>query len=103
MPAHEIKTVRGIVVSDKMDKTIVVRTERIVQHPRYKKYLRRYTKYYAHDEQNVAVTGDTVDLGMCRPLSKKKRWRLVEVISTGKRSVAASPGPKPAATSGKDN
>ncbi len=90
MAAHEQRTVRGIVVSDKMDKTIIVRAERLVQHPRYKKYLRRFTKYYAHDQENVARVGDTVDLCMTRPLSKSKRWRLKTVVSSSKRAEEAN-------------
>ena len=81
------RTVRGIVVSDKMNKTIVVRCERLVMHQRYKKYIRRFTKYYAHDENNAARVGDTVELSMSRPLSKLKRWRLLEV--TEKNALAA--------------
>ncbi len=79
--AHK-RTVRGVVVSDKMDKTVVVRVERLVLHPMYKKYLRKFTKYYAHDESNVAKNGDTVEIYSARPLSKKKRWRLGEVLSS---------------------
>ncbi len=78
------RTVRGVVVSDVMEKTIVVRSERIVMHPRYKKYVRRFTKYYAHDEKNEAKKGDLVELCSARPLSKKKRWRLLEVVATSK-------------------
>ncbi len=89
MAAHEQRTVRGVVVSDKMDKTIIVRAERLVQHPRYKKYLRRFTKYYAHDQENVARVGDTVDLYMTRPLSKSNRWRLKSVVSSSKRTEEA--------------
>ena len=74
------RTVRGVVVSNAMDKTIVVRTERLVAHGKYKKYVRRYTKYYAHDEENRARVGDFVELSMTRPLSKKKRWILDRVV-----------------------
>ena len=80
MSEHKRRTVQGIVISDAMDKTIVVRVERLVMHPRYKKYIRRHTKYYAHDEQNSAKTGDKVEISMTRPLSKSKRWRLLEVV-----------------------
>jgi len=79
--AHS-RIVRGHVVSDKMDKTIVVRVERLVLHPMYKKYIRKFTKYYAHDEENVAKSGDTVEIYQARPLSKKKRWRLGEVLAS---------------------
>ena len=74
------KTVEGIVVSDKMDKTISVVVQRLEMHPRYKKYVRRDTKYKAHDEQNTAREGDRVRITETRPLSKQKRWRLVEVV-----------------------
>lgn len=80
MSDYKRRTVRGVVISDAMDKTIVVRVERLVMHPRYKKYIRRHTKYYAHDEQNTAKNGDKVEIGMTRPLSKSKRWRLLEVV-----------------------
>ena len=80
MRDYKRRTVRGVVISDAMDKTIVVRVERLVMHPRYKKYIRRHTKYYAHDEQNSAKTGDKVEIATTRPLSKSKRWRLLEVV-----------------------
>ena len=74
------KTRIGIVVSDKMDKTVVVSIERRVQHPVYGKMVRRTKKLKAHDEQNDAKTGDTVRIMETRPLSKDKRWRLVEIV-----------------------
>ncbi len=74
------KRVIGVVVSDKMDKTIVVKVERFVQHPRFKKYIKRSKKYYAHDEKNEAGVGDTVEIEETRPLSKLKRWRLVRIV-----------------------
>ena len=77
------RVVTGTVVSDKMDKTITVREDRIVKHPRYGKYIRRATKYKAHDENNQAKMGDTVEITFCRPLSKSKTWRLVSVIKAG--------------------
>ena len=67
----------GTVVSDKMDKTIVVKVERRYQHPIYKKYIRRSKKYHAHDENNQCKIGDTVSIRECRPLSKLKRWEVV--------------------------
>ena len=73
------KTVVGKVVSDRMNKTISVRCDRLVKHPLYGKYLRRWTVYKAHDEQNEAREGDTVEIVETRPLSKTKRWRLVQV------------------------
>ena len=74
------KAVVGIVVSDKMDKTIAVRVERLVKHKMYKKFVRSWSTFKAHDEENVACMGDTVEIMETRPLSKTKRWRLVKVI-----------------------
>jgi small subunit ribosomal protein S17 len=74
------KTRIGVVVSDKMAKTVVVSIERRVQHPVYGKMIRRTKKLKAHDEQNEAKTGDTVRIMETRPLSKDKRWRVVEII-----------------------
>lgn len=74
------KTRIGMVVSDKMAKTVVVSIERRVQHPVYGKMIRRTKKLKAHDEQNEAKTGDTVRIMETRPLSKDKRWRVVEII-----------------------
>ena len=70
----------GVVISDKMDKTITVAIERLVPHPLYKKVLRRTKKVHAHDEENTCNVGDTVRVQETRPLSKLKRWRLVEVV-----------------------
>jgi small subunit ribosomal protein S17 len=70
----------GVVVSDKMQKTIVVRVERFMRHPLYKKTIRRFKKFKAHDETGSAKVGDTVKIIETRPLSKEKRWRLLEVI-----------------------
>ena len=77
------KVVDGVVVSDKMEKSIAVGTERRVLHQRYKKNIRRKTKLHAHDENNDARTGDTVRIAETRPLSKLKRWKLVEVLQRG--------------------
>ena len=74
------KTRIGTVVSDKMDKTIVVAVEDSYQHPLYKKTMKRTYKLKAHDENNECGIGDTVKVMECRPLSKDKRWRLVEII-----------------------
>ena len=71
----------GVVVSDAMDKTVVVQAERRIQHPVYGKFLRRSKKYYAHDEKNEAKKGDQVRIAETRPLSKTKRWRLVEIVA----------------------
>ncbi len=70
----------GKVVSDKMNKTIVVRVERRFRHPRFKKVVTAYSKFYAHDETNQAKVGDHVRIQETRPLSKSKCWRLVEVV-----------------------
>ncbi len=70
----------GRVVSNKMDKTVVVSIERLVKHPIYQKYIRKTTKVKAHDNQNTCQIGDTVRITETRPLSKGKRWRVVEVI-----------------------
>lgn len=78
------KTRVGMVVSDKMAKTVVVSIERRVQHPVYGKMVRRTKKLKAHDEQNEAKTGDTVRIMETRPLSKDKRWRVVEIIERGR-------------------
>jgi len=74
------KTRVGLVVSDKMEKTVVVSIERRVQHPVYGKMIRRTKKLKAHDEQNDAKTGDTVRIMETRPMSKDKRWRVVEIV-----------------------
>ncbi len=78
------KTRIGVVVSNKMLKSIVVRIERQVPHPVYKKYQTRSTKLMAHDEKNDAKIGDTVKIMETRPLSAKKRWRLVEIVERAK-------------------
>ncbi len=78
------KTRVGIVVSDKMDKTIVVAIKDNVRHPLYKKIVKRTYKLKAHDEENTAKKGDTVKVMETRPLSKDKRWRLVEVMERAK-------------------
>jgi small subunit ribosomal protein S17 len=74
------KTKVGRVVSDKMDKTIVVSVERLARHPLYKRVIRLTTKFKAHDEENDARTGDTVLIEESRPLSATKRWRLIKVV-----------------------
>jgi small subunit ribosomal protein S17 len=75
---------RGVVVSDAMDKTIVVKVDVIKSHSRYKKVIRRSVKFHAHDEQNAAHVGDIVRIVETRPLSKTKRWRLAEVLEVAK-------------------
>ncbi len=74
----------GKVISDKMDKTAVVVIERLVKHPEYKRYIRRRKKYAVHDEENQCHEGDTVRFMETRPLSKSKRWRLVEIVERAK-------------------
>lgn len=78
------KTRVGVVVSDKMDKTAVVAVERRVRHPLYGKVMKITKKYKAHDEENVAKVGDRVLIMETRPLSKEKRWRIVQVIEQAK-------------------
>ena len=74
------RQVVGTVVSDKMDKTVIVQVERLVKHQLYKKYIRRRCKFSAHDEQNSCRTGDKVLITESRPLSKRKKWRVVKII-----------------------
>lgn len=78
------KTKTGIVSSDKMEKTITVAVERKVKHPIYGKFVKKTTKFHAHDENNEAKPGDFVRIMETRPLSKTKRWRLVEIIEKAK-------------------
>jgi len=80
----------GEVVSDKMDKTIVVQVERRFRHPRFKKVVTAYAKFYAHDEKNEAKVGDQVRIQETRPLSKTKCWRLVEVVERNTEPVKAA-------------
>jgi small subunit ribosomal protein S17 len=77
------KTRTGRVISDKMDKTVVVAVDSPKRHPIYKKTIRRIKKYYAHDEKNRAKTGDIVRIEETRPLSRLKRWRVAEILITG--------------------
>ncbi|MCD4688109.1 MAG: 30S ribosomal protein S17 [Desulfuromonadaceae bacterium] len=74
------KTRIGLVTSDKMDKTVVVKVEKLVKHPTYKKYIKRRVTYKAHDEQNQCVIGDKVAIVETRPLSRDKRWRVREIL-----------------------
>jgi len=77
------RVLQGVVVSDKNDKTIVVKVERRLRHPVLKKTVRLSKKYHAHDEKNVAKTGDIVRIEETRPISKQKRWTLVEKVAAG--------------------
>lgn len=74
------KTQVGVVVSDKMDKTVVVKVDRIIKHPVYNKYIKRSAKYKAHDEENKCKTGDRVQITASRPLSKDKCWKVSQII-----------------------
>ena len=71
------RIMQGVVVSDKMDKSVVVNVERRTQHPLYKKFIRRSKKYVAHDEDNACKEGDVVQIQECRPISKSKNWEVV--------------------------
>ena len=84
------KNREGMVISDGMDKTIVVRVERRERHPLYGKEIKLYKKYYAHDEKNEAHVGDKVSIVETRPLSRLKRWRLVEIVEKAKRKAGVS-------------
>lgn len=85
MAERNLRKVRiGVVTSDKMDKTITVAIERKVKHPIYGKFVKKTTKFHAHDEKNEGGIGDTVKIMETRPLSKTKRWRLVEIIEKAK-------------------
>jgi small subunit ribosomal protein S17 len=98
------RVLEGVVVSDKMDKTVTVKVERRTMHPVYKKFLRQSSKYAAHDENNSFKAGDRVQIEECRPISKNKSWRVIttpaagagrparvkeEVADTGKKKTAA--------------
>jgi small subunit ribosomal protein S17 len=74
------REVSGTVVSNKMDKTVVVQVERLVKHPMYKKYIRRRNKFRAHDKDNACQIGDRVTIIETRPLSKTKRWRVSQIV-----------------------
>jgi len=81
----KLRTITGKVVSNKMDKTITVLVERVVKHPVYGKYIKRSTKMMAHDEQNICQEGDIVSITSCRPLSKNKAFKLVQVLESANR------------------
>ncbi len=74
------KTQTAVVVSNKMDKTVVVATVRMTKHPLYKKYIKKRVRYKAHDAGNTCQVGDTVVIQGCRPLSKEKKWKVVEIL-----------------------
>ncbi len=75
------RILKGVVVSDKMEKTVVVKVDRIREHPKYKKRYKVSKKYKAHDEKNECKVGDIVEIQECRPISKEKRWRVIKIIS----------------------
>jgi small subunit ribosomal protein S17 len=82
----------GVVISDRMQKTVVVLVERTVIHPKYRKYLRRTTKVKAHDEKNQCHLGDRIMIVECRPLSRDKRWRVSKILETARaKDVENSP------------
>jgi small subunit ribosomal protein S17 len=83
-PRGRRKERRGVVVSDAMDKTVVVRVDVIKPHPKYKKMMRRSIRLHAHDERNEAKSGDLVRLVETRPLSKNKRWRVAEIVEVAR-------------------
>ncbi|NCF99059.1 MAG: 30S ribosomal protein S17 [Planctomycetia bacterium] len=85
------RTTIGLVVSSAMEKTIVIKVERLVQHRKYRKFIRKHTKFYAHDEGQEAVVGDLVEIEQIRPLSKLKRWNLKRIVRMAPRDNAISP------------
>jgi small subunit ribosomal protein S17 len=84
---HERQELTGIVTSAKMEKTIIVKVTRLVQHKLYRRVMRVTKKFYAHDEERKAKAGDTVRIVETRPLSKLKRWRLAEIVTRSRRAV----------------
>ena len=84
MERNNRKERKGVVVSDKQDKTITIAVERRTQHPKYKRVVKKTKKYTAHDEDNVCNEGDIVKIMETRPLSKTKRWRLIDIIEKAK-------------------
>ncbi len=86
----------GVVVSDRMDKSVVVRVERLILHRRYKRYVRRSAKFLAHDERNECRTGDLVEIVESRPLSARKRWRVRRVVKRAAERVDEVPEGPPA-------
>jgi small subunit ribosomal protein S17 len=87
---HKRRQRIGVVVSDKMDKTVVVRVEQVYRHPQYEKVVRRSRSFYAHDEAETAHEGDTVRIRETRPLSKLKRWQVIEVLKRAEEAKAGS-------------
>ncbi len=87
MGTGDRREMTGIVVSDKMDKSVVVRLDRMVQHAMYKKYIRRQTRLKAHDEENRCKVGDKVCIRESRPLSRDKSWRVIKVLVDAKQKA----------------
>ena len=81
----KVRTITGRVVSNKMNKSITVLVERVVKHPVYGKYIKRSTKMMAHDEQNICHEGDVVTITSCRPMSKNKSFKLVEILESANK------------------
>ncbi|ANF17216.1 30S ribosomal protein S17 [Buchnera aphidicola (Schlechtendalia chinensis)] len=77
---NKIRTLSGYVISNKMEKSLVISIERIIKHPLYKKFIRRTTKFHVHDEKNECSLGDVVEIRECRPISKTKSWTLVRIV-----------------------
>jgi small subunit ribosomal protein S17 len=96
------RTVVGRVVSNKMDKSVTVAVERLIRHPVYGKFIRRTTKIIAHDETNACGEGDLVAIAECRPISKRKSWRVVEVVQSAAAPQAAAAGAAAAATASRE-
>lgn len=92
---HRRKFITGVVVSNKMQKTITVKVERLVRHPKFGKIQRKYTTLVAHDEKGEAKPGDKVTVASTRPMSKLKRWTLKEIVERGREGVT-QPMPTPA-------
>ena len=88
----------GVVKSDKMQKSVTVTVERLVKHPRYAKYIRRKSTFMAHDPEQSAREGDLVEIESTRPLSRRKRWRVVRVLRHGPGSRPATSKPRPKET-----
>ena len=82
---RNVQRLVGTVVSNAMDKTVVVSVDRLVKHKLYKKYMKRSKKYYAHDENNISKKGDTVEIRATKPLSKLKRWRISKLVNNGSK------------------
>jgi len=94
MIKRNVKVRTGLVISDKMKKTIIVRVARLAKHPKYGKVIKKSNKFKVHDEKNIAKIGDIVRIEETRPLSKDKRWRLIEVIKKVQEGALLEPTTK---------